>query len=272
MTAPSQRGSFRQEELVARAKRTDRTDARRRNRAAQGAPAEADTGDATTATTTSGTPSRRPRGSAATPVAPPPRPGIFASMRAANHPLDLRGDLRAAPQILTNPGFIIAVVATIAAGIFYVVTFNDTAAAIPVGTLTAAKSQEILGQAGIAAFIGTFVLQPPPILGAFLIGFLAKRGSWLAGLVYGVIALIVAAVVFQTQAARLVSWSQTGEALSPDALIVQAAAMSPIGGAILSSLAAWYRRFLDLANPNRGQRPAAKPPQGRGNMRQKTVR
>ena len=83
-------------------------------------------------------------------------------------------------------------------------------------------------------------------IGAFLIGFTAKRASWLGGLIYGIFVTIVAIVILQTQAGRLL----TGDT-SAQAVIVGHAAWSPLGAALFASAAAWYRRFLDLANPNR---------------------
>ena len=49
----------------------------------------------------------------------------------------------------------------------------------------------------------------------------------------------------------------------------RASPVAPIGAALFASAAAWYRRFLKLANPNRSQRKAqpARPQQGRGDMK-----
>ncbi len=250
---------FRQEELVARAKRTDRTEARRRNRAEQAALAEGEPGAEAPA-------APRTSGKAPAQSAPAARQGILASFRLAAHPLDLRGDLRAAPQILTNVGFLAAVGVTLGAAAFFVFSYNDAMAAIPVGTATTTQLQDVVGKSSIPYFLGTMALQPPPIIGAFLIGFMAKRGSWLGGLVYGIFVVILAIVVLQTPSGRLLTGDQSAEAV-----IVGHAAWSPVGSAVLASLAAWYRRFLDLANPNRQQR-GAKPQQGRGNTKAKPAR
>jgi len=46
------------------------------------------------------------------------------------------------------------------------------------------------------------------------------------------------------------------------------AAFSPIGAALFASLLAWYRRFLDLANPNRRQQAQSRRTTGgRGDMK-----
>jgi hypothetical protein len=51
------------------------------------------------------------------------------------------------------------------------------------------------------------------------------------------------------------------EPIDPGSAAVQAFVISPIGGIVFASLAAWYRRFLKLANPNRG---ATRPSSNRG--------
>ena len=78
---------------MARAKRTDRTEARRRYRAEQAALG----GDTTTDVAVEAAPAKG-RSTASKAPAPAPRPGIIASFKAAYRPVDLRGDLRAAAE------------------------------------------------------------------------------------------------------------------------------------------------------------------------------
>ena len=223
---------------MARAKRTDRTEARRRYRAEQVTLAETEPGDAVA--------SPAPTGKSSSKAAPPERPGIRTAFRGAMRPLDLRGDLKSLPKVLTNWGFLAAMGITLAAAVLFVIAYSDAMAAIPVGTATPAQLEAVVGSSTIPYFLGTMALQPPPAIGAFLIGFAAKRASWLGGLIYGIFVTIVAIVVLQTPAGRLL----TGDG-SAQAVIVGHAAWSPIGAALFASAAAWYRRFLDLANPNR---------------------
>jgi len=223
---------------VARAKRTDRTEARRRHRAEQATLADTEPGDVTTAPASTAKTSAK--------GAPPERPGIKTAFRGAMRPLDLRGDLMAAPKVLTNWGFLAAIVITLGAAAVFVFAYSDAMAAIPVGTATPEQLEQVVASSTIPYFVGTMALQPPPAIGAFLIGFTAKRASWLGGLVYGIFVTIVAIVVLQTPAGRLL----TGDG-SAESVIVGHAAWSPIGAALFASAAAWYRRFLDLANPNR---------------------
>jgi hypothetical protein len=244
---------------VARAKRTERTEARRRHRAEQAALAELEPGaedDAPAGTVSSKSPSK---------PTPAQRPGIMASFRGAMRPLDLVGDLKAAPQVLLNWGFLAAVAVTAAAAAWFVLAYNDAMAALPAGTPTQEQLEAVVGTNTIPYFVGTMALQPPPAIGAFLIGFTARRASWLGGLLYGIAVTIMAVVILQMPAGRLLSGLG-----STEAVLISHAAWSPVGSALFASAAAWYRRFLDLANPNRGARNQPRPskaPQGRGNVK-----
>ncbi len=234
---------------MARAKRTDRTDARRRYRAEQAVLAETEPGDDTADGTATAV--RKPSVKAGQST-PAPRPGIMSSFRGAVTPLDLPGDLRALPKVLTNWGFLAAMGVTLAAAVWFVIAYSPGLSEIPVGTATTAQLEAVVGTNTIPYFLGTMALQPPPAIGAFLIGFAAKRASWLGGFIYGIFVTILAIVVLQTPAGRLL----TGDG-SADAVLVGHAAWSPVGAMLFASAAAWYRRFLDLANPNRGQRGKA---------------
>ena len=100
---------------MARAKRTDRAEARRRYRAANAEPLD-DLDDLDDELLAAETDPRRPR---ATPparevrpgrrrgdrdgrIGARPRPSIGAAFRSAFRPIDLRGDLRALPRLLIN--------------------------------------------------------------------------------------------------------------------------------------------------------------------------
>lgn len=244
---------------MARAKRTDRTEARRRYRAEQAALAD---GDEIDDDVEEDGPSGSSSKSAASKSAPAPgqRPSITASFKGAMRPLDLRGDLMALPQVLTNWGFLLAIALTVAAAGMFVFAYNEAMAAVQPGA-PVTELETVVGGNSIPYFVATMALQPPPAIGAFLIGFAAKRASWLGGLIYGIIVTIVAIIVLQLPAGRLL----TGNGPS-DAVILGHAAWSPVGAALFASAAAWYRRFLDLSNPNRG-RQQPKKPQGRGDMK-----
>ena len=89
---------------MARAKRTDRAEARRRYRASQElseAELDAAEGEATAASPTPRA-ARPPRSSTAGSTPTPPRIGIGQAFRLSFRPLDLRGDLGAFPRIATR--------------------------------------------------------------------------------------------------------------------------------------------------------------------------
>jgi len=243
------RGFARQEEFVARAKRTNRTEARRRYRAEQVAP----DGESTTDVVVETAPARSRGTSSAAPAtskgpAKAPRPGIMASFRAAYRPVDLRGDLAAAPRVLTHWGFLVACAIAIAASAIFVISTNDFASAIDYTLSNPMECKTIGTTSNISYLIISMFVTPPPAAGAFLIGFTAKRASWLGGLVFGIVAAACYAVVLSSPAGKLLTSGQPA-----NAYVIQAAALAPIGAALFASAAAWYRRFLDMANPNRNQ-------------------
>mgnify|MGYP003347034142 CR=1 FL=1 len=67
-------------------------------------------------------------------------------------------------------------------------------------------------------------------VGAFLVGFLATRASWLGGLIYGIVCTIVVILVLQQPAGRLF----TGDSPVQD-FIVSYAAWAPVGAALSST-------------------------------------
>ena len=112
-----------------------------------------------------------------------------------------------------------------------------------------------------------FVFQlPAPAGTAFIAGFGAKRASWLIGLILGVLAAACFAVVLYSVSASLL---QTSPGVDIQSLALQGFLVAPIGSALFASAAAWYRRFLNLANPNRAQRrnQPVRPQQGRGDIK-----
>ncbi len=242
-----------------RAKRTDRTDARRRYRAEQAAltAAEpgADSADASTDAAASGKTTQAP---------PPQRPGIMGSVRAAYRQPHIMDDLRHLPQVVTNWGFLVAIAGSAAAVAWFVIAYTPGLDGVPVDPNSTTGLQGVIATSPIAYFVGTMVLQAPPAVGAFVIGFTAKRASWLGGLIYGIYTVILLLIVLATPAGRLIT--QDGPAQS---VIVSSAAWAPMGACLFASALAWYRRFLDLANPNRGRQRQAQ--QARSKAKPKTA-
>lgn len=241
---------------MARAKRTQRADARRRYRAAQ---AEAVSGDvldedgepiaaatATSSTSASASTGRSSAGRASQPA--PERPSITAAFRSSFTPLDLRGDLRALPRLLVTPSFGLGVLITAVA-----------AFAVPV-----------FGSNGATITLYQYFSGPEPLGTAFIVGFFAARASYLLG---GVIAVI--SFAFQAIAISVGGYDAAAAATVPPLtrsdilgqLVYQLAVSIPMA-AFFAAAAAWYRRFLRRASPNRqaqqasssGRRPDGKVP------------
>jgi hypothetical protein len=239
---------------VARAKRTDRAEARRRYRASQGDEplfaddiAEDDASAEPTAAAVTATP--RPSGrervrSAATPAPQPARPGMRAAFSQAFHPVDVRGDLAALPALLRNRSFFIP--------------FALIAAVALVIVLTGGKE-------AISSTLSVYFLAPPPVAPVFLAGFLAPRASWLIGGVLGAFAALVIVIILSLPSMQALTTSTTGATALEPGVIGYSFFLSIVGGALFASVAAWYKRFLFLANPARAQRAAARP----GNQQRK---
>lgn len=210
---------------VARAKRTDRAEARRRYRSEMDDP----DGQESTTPGSSETPSSSAR-SATTSAGQPERMGIGRAFRAAIHPLDVRGDLRNFSTHVRQKALWIPALLVVASGI----------------AIYALGTADVFAQ-----ILFTYFIQTPAIGGVFLAGFLARGGSWLIGLMVG----IVSALAFSL----LIVSGRLGDGLSVTAAEIQGAILyaflfSPIMGALFAASAAWYRRFLQLSSPNRARR------------------
>ena len=253
---------------MARAKRTVRTDARRRYRAELvGATAEA-TDEPTTDTSAypagSAAVNERRRGTApgasGSPSAAsgprPARPGFASSARAAYRPPNVREDLAALPRLLVHWSVLVSV-ALMVVGTVLILAGGTQTDANGVVTETATGS--------IGAMLVPLFVQPPAFGAALLVGFMLPRATWLVGLLFGLLAsacyttIVLAVPLTPEQAAQL------------PAGLIQIWTLGAIGTMFFASGIAWYRRFLDLLNPNRGARarPQAKagqkPVAGRGN-------
>jgi hypothetical protein len=247
---------------VARAKRTGRAEARRRYRASIADSLETDDLAAETADDAEATaaPSARavanaraPRSTSATSTQPTaPRPSIAGAFRSSFRPIDLRADLRALPLLLRHKSFLVPVILS-----------GASVAALPL--------------IGINAFTSAFYQYfsfTAPLGTAFLAGFFAPRASWLVGVLAA-----LASVGFQALAFGVGPFGglfdtfldASGHPMSrgaAEALILnQALVVGVPTAALFASAAAWYKRFLNRASPNRqgaaapgGRRPDGKVP------------
>ena len=224
---------------MARAKRTTRAEARRRYRAEQGllddTMAADDTQDEAASTPAGGRPARS--GSAQ-----PERMGIGAAFRLAFRPLDVRGDLRALPQLVRNKALWLPLLLTIGATAVFLIVRPET------------SSGDILTV--LSVFMLQYFIQTPAIGGVFIAGFLAPRASWLLGVIVGLVSAVCYTGLILSGALGVGTTAEISQVVLAGFLI------SPIMGALFASGAAWYRRFLQLSSPNRGK---ARPPAKRGN-------
>ncbi len=223
---------------MARAKRTDRAEARRRYRAETGLMDDEDPSAVDAPAVSSPAPRR---GSSQQMSSPPGRIGIGAAFRQSIHPVDVRADLAALPWLATHTKALwVPVLVTVASAVAVLITGGTDV---------------------ISAFFFAYFVQTPAIGGVFIAGFLAPRASWLLGIIVGLVSALGYTAVILVLAARA-----PGQAIGDvQAAIVSSFVLSPIMGAVFASGAAWYRRFLQLSNPNRGRR--ADPKKGSGNGR-----
>ncbi|MEO8437893.1 MAG: hypothetical protein ABI562_05500 [Chloroflexota bacterium] len=232
---------------MARAKRTERAEARRRYRAATASDPEFDETESPDTAANAGS-TRRPSAAAASRLptsGTTERVGFLDAFRQSIRPVHVREDVAALPWIATHSRalwvpILITVVSTIA-----------TAA-------TGAKDM-------VTGLLFTYFVVFPAIGGVFIAGFLAPRASWLVGVVVGLVSAIcyVALGLTNLLPAPFSEQFQTSAASATIAAFVY----SPIMGAFFAAAAAWYRRFLALSSPNRNRRQAqgqkARPGDGR---------
>lgn len=224
---------------MARAKRTDRADARRRYRLAQESNEEASAVEGEAAVPNVLTDGRAAAGSASrarnsarsnTPTAPR---GFTASLGAAFHRPDVRADIAALPWLLRTRAFLIPV-ALVIAGVAAILAF-------PTNTVT-------------ALFFQLMVL-PPAMAPIFIAGFFAKRASYLLGFIVAVIDVIGYGIFIYSALPVLSTGTAAGliTAGRQQELLVSAIAMGPVSGILFAAGAAWYRRFLSFSSAARAR-------------------
>ena len=219
---------------MARAKRTQRADARRRYRQTAGLDPdslELDDSDAPPAAPSSPT-SRR-----AAPVAGRPL-GFTDAMRAAWHRPDVRADIAALPSLVVRRWFLIPL-ALVLVGIVAILLFPTNY---------------------VAGLFFQLMVLPPAMAPVFIVGFFAKRASYLLGFIIAVID-----VIGYTAFVYLVLPTLSGDplAVNKQGLVFSAVTIGPLSGIFFAAGAAWYRRFLSLSSAQRArprsnqQRPKA---------------
>ncbi len=268
-----------------RAKRTDRAEARRRYRAS----IDATPGDEAMDTPPEPAPTRSRSGQPA--VAPAPqRPSITHAFRAAFRPVTLREDLRTFPRLLTHRSVWLPILLTVLAGLFFVVTNGSNPLVAIVATYF------IVPPALGSVFLAGFLAPRSSYLIGFLVGLVSaviasaivlSSGASLnpdgSGTPAASPSPSIAASTAPSPSASASAAPGTSASPAPSASagsptptptttpvapsnsqdqVLYAFLTSPPFGMFFAATAAWYRRFLQLSNPNRGRR---QPPPRRGN-------
>jgi hypothetical protein len=232
---------------VARAKRTDRAEARRQYRAylaaeqakAAAAAAEAEDEAEAEPETAPGhgrwTFPRMQRPSPSTQTSARPasgssqtkQPGIFGSFTGAIRPVHYGEDLRYAPTLITRT---------------HAVWPPAAMCLLAVVVVLASTDQMLLG-------IALLIVTPYPLLTAMVAGFLAPKASWLAGAIAGILSGASFSFVLLVAENRLSTDPAAQSTLGANlpAWIVQSILYGAFFGVAVGAVSAWYKRFLSTA-------------------------
>ena len=190
---------------MARAKSTQRAEARRRHRAAQAAAAEA--------------------AAAAQAEREPNRPEPVEPRRGFRVP-DVRADVAALPGLFRTRRLLWLPILLMIGGFFVQIAMER-------GMITDTTGRIIAG-----SYV-QFVIVPPAIAPIFLGGFIAPRASYLVGLLLGLLnGVLLLALIAMAAGSAL----GTGNALV--ATGVQLFLLTALSGLAIGAFAAWYRDFL----------------------------
>jgi hypothetical protein len=224
---------------VARAKKTERAEARRRYRAVTGAGVDESADGLDLPVPAAALPreyrDRRPPSPAGTAGGPPQRGSFLDSLRAAAGPVDFRGDLRAFPSIVLRSK----------AAIVPALIIVGTAAAMIIPGL--ASNQMV-------ALAGNVILQPPPMIIAFLAGMLAPRAAWLMGGLLSLLAGVAYVIVVSVNTDVLVTPLGFTYLVTIEQKLGYAQSVlltAPVFGIAVGAFAGFYRRFLSMSAPQR---------------------
>jgi hypothetical protein len=178
---------------------------------------------------------------------------MLTAFRSAFRPIDLRGDLRALPQLLRHPAFLVPVILS-----------GLSVALVP-----------LVGSNAATATLYQYFSYSTPLGTAFIAGFFAPRASYLLGILTALASVAFQAIAFSNGSfGGLLVGAVDPTTKAPIAprdvattILSQALFIGVPWCAFFASAAAWYRRFLRTASPSRqgratttGRRPDGKVP------------
>ena len=227
---------------MARAKQTNRAEARRRYRQAT-SPTDSDLDqdlDAEDAPTAS--PARPAARAAARPaVTPTGRPSFFGSFRAAYHPAHVREDLALLPKLLRSRGFLLGLALVLGGAAVFLAFPRMTG--------------------GTAAW-DLLVVPSSALLPHLAVGFFAPRASYMLGFIVGLVQAVVYAVLLDMYVGIIREFGGTVTPEVVNNLRISGLVSGPFYALLFAAAAAWYRRFLAISSPRRA--PANRGQAGRG--------
>jgi hypothetical protein len=240
---------------VARAKRTDRSEARRKYRAAMLEQGQADPEtDEIEISQTAARSSGRIPAAAARPGA---RPSMLGAFKSATRPVHYLDDLKYAPTLIFKTNAVWPSVVLSLVGLLYgmtVTNYNDPAFGLVVG----------------------FVLAPTPMLQPMIAGFFAPRATWLAGILASIASGACYLILYLRATGGYMSNLQGSQIkiqpITPSFVAGNAFElflMAVTFGALFGAASGWYKRFLATtyatpARPANQKRPAQRQTVRRG--------
>ena len=217
---------------MARAKRTERAEARRRYRAA-GAPEATTDAPQGAAPPASAARTSSTSASSTKSTAPSVRVGFMDAFKLSIRPIHVRPDLESLPWIAIHTKALwLPLLITIASTVFIIATN---------------------GADGISQFLFAYFVQTPAIGGVFIAGFLAPRASWLLGVIVGFVSAACYSILVLFYPAAIYASAPPTADQARD-IAISAFILSPVIGGFFAAGAAWYRRFLALSSPNRARK------------------
>ncbi|MGZ6265474.1 MAG: hypothetical protein ACXWN4_01020 [Candidatus Limnocylindrales bacterium] len=248
---------------MARAKRTDRAEARRQYRAylAAQAEAQAEPEDEETEVPASGRGvSVRPARAREPETGPKPgeRLGMSGALRAAFRTPHYLDDLRNIGPLVFRSKAVwpVAAICVIAALVAY----------------PRINSNTVVADDPILSVIFQFVLYPLPLLPPMMAGFLAPRSTWLAGAIAALIStLTLVALVIATQF-KIESSTSSITGANVLGITVSWLSVALPFGALIGAASGWYKRFLDYMGAGRSRGSSKSSSQKRPVRRGQTTR